>query len=227
MKKSLPYRKVRQTFMTRGRFNETLSPQTDASSASGKQEEMKVSKDKTVIIILLIMISLPVGLFLGHLRSMPRVDSSVDQYGKWSLSTQRSLNEHGFILPDAAQLHDLSEYVLIEYPETMKPPMYYLSCRLAPAGDLMQWKSRCEAESYIRISDKNDHRAVYCSEETLSSIREIMNDEIFDGMKLFFSFVEFREIEQEIVFTVAEVEDGLNTGISSLDHYLFSLIGVQ
>ena len=111
--------------------------------------------------------------------------------------------------------------------QTMKPPMYYLSCRLAQAGDLMQWKSRCEAESYIRISDKNDRRAVYCSEETIGSIREIMNDEIFDGMKLFFSFVEFREIEQEIVFTVAEVEDGLNTGISSLDHYLFSLIGVQ
>ena len=105
--------------------------------------------------------------------------------------------------------------------------MYYISCRLAPAGDLMQWKSRCEAESYISISDKNDHRAVYCSEETLGSIREIMNDEIFDGMKLFFSFAEFREREQEIVFTVAEVEDGLNTGISSLDHYLFSLIGVQ
>ena len=213
--------------MTQDRFTETLSPQTDASSASEKQEKMKVSKNKTVIIILLILISLPAGLFLGHLRSMPRVDSSVDQYGKWSLSTQQSLKEHGFILPDAAQLQDLSEYVLIEYPEAMKPPMYYISCRLAQAGDLMQWKSRCEAESYIRISDKNDHRTVYCSEETIGSIREIMNDEIFDGMKLFFSFVEFREREQEIVFTAAETEDGLDTGISSLDHYLFSLIGVQ
>ncbi len=227
MKKSLPYRKVRQTFMTQDRFTETLGPQMDASQASEKQEKMKISKNKTVIIILIVMISLPVGLFLHHLHSMPRIDSSVDQYGKWSLSTQRSLSAHDFILPNAARPRDLAEYVLIEYPETMKLPMYYLSCRLAQAGDLMQWKSRCEAESYIRISDKNDRRAVYCSEETIGSIREIMNDEIFDGMKLFFSFVEFREIEQEIVFTVAEVEDGLNTGISSLDHYLFSLIGVQ
>ena len=128
--------------MTRDRFNETLSPQTDASRASEKQEQMKVSKKRAAIIILFVMVSLPVGLFLHHLRSMPRVDSSVDQYGKWSLSTQRSLNEHGFILPDAAQLHDLSEYVLIEYPETMILPMYFISCRLVPTGDLNQWKSQ-------------------------------------------------------------------------------------
>ena len=188
---------------------------------------MKSLKQKYVIVILLAVITFLAGLFLGQFHSMPRVDSSVDQFGKWSPSTQRSLNEHDFILPDTAQLQDLSEYVLIEYPETMKPPMCFISCRLAAAGDMRQWKSRCETESYIRLPDKNDRRVVYCSEETIGSIREIMNDEVFDGMKLFFSFVEFREREQEIIFTAAEVEDGLDTGISSLDHYLFSFIDVQ
>ena len=188
---------------------------------------MKILKHKYVIVILLAVISLPAGLFLDHLRSMPRVDSSVDQFGKWSASTQRSLQAHDFIWPDTARLRDLAGYVLIEYPETMKPSMYFISCRLAWAGDLIQWKSLCEAKSYIEMSDPDDCRTVYCSKETIGSIREIMNDEIFDGMKLFFSFVEFREREQEIVFTAAEVEDGLNTGISSLDHYLFSFIDVQ
>ncbi len=188
---------------------------------------MKIMKYKYVLIILFIMISLPVGLLLGRFHSMPRYNSSVDQFGKWSLSTQQSLKEHDYILPEAAHLKDLAEYVLIEYPETMKLPMFFISCRLAPTGDLNQWKSLCEAKSYIKISDQDDHRAVYCSKETIGSIKEIMNNEIFDGMKLFFSFVEFREREQAIVFTVAETEDGLNTGISSLDHYLFSFIGIQ
>ena len=40
-------------------------------------------------------------------------------------------------------------------------------------------------------------------------------------------FIRRENTTLDIVQTVAETEDGLDTGISSLDHYLFSLIGVQ
>ncbi len=187
---------------------------------------MKILKCKHIYIIvfLLAIIILVIGLL--DYKSAPKYYSSIDQFGNWSLSTQQSLNEHNYILPEKTQIQDIEEYVLIEYPETMKLPMYYISCHLNQTGDVFQWKSFCETRSYIKMDNKNDDRVIFCSEETLNSIKELMNDDIFDGKTLFFSFVEIRKSEQDIVFIVAEIEDGLDTSISSFDHYLLSLICV-
>lgn len=68
---------------------------------------------------------------------------------------------------------------------------------------------------------------IYYSDTTLKNINELINDEVYDGKELFFSFVEIREKEQDIVFTIAEMEDGLDSDISSFNHYLFSFITIE
>lgn len=127
----------------------------------------------------------------------------------------------------STDIPDMKEYVLIEYPESMKFPSYYISCCIHQPGEMEKWKNIFAARAYNNVTSNLYNHIIYYSDTTLKNINELINDEVYDGKELFFSFVEIREKEQDIVFTIAEMEDGLDSDISSFNHYLFSFITIE
>ncbi len=174
-----------------------------------------------LLIIVLILIIL---IYLSH-NPAPKIDTIITEFGLWTISTRKVLEEHVYVLPPIERLNDFLSYKYIEYPESMIPSQFYISCCLHQAGEMNYWEEYCKDNGYTNVIEKYNSYVCF-TDETKNNLQELINDQIYDGKMLFFSFVEFFEEEQNLVFTVANIEDSLDSDISSFNHYLFSFIGI-
>ncbi|MBR6955121.1 MAG: hypothetical protein IKH77_08830 [Clostridia bacterium] len=180
----------------------------------------------------IIIIGVSVVTFLGVVflcilfyHPAPVYHFSAEEYGKWTPATRASLEQNQLLLPGEKDIPDILEYDADQFPEDMRPAMYCIACRIQPANGIEGWMNRCVQAGYQRMA-KGDH-VLFTTERTLDSVRELCNNDVLDGNMLCFSFVEFDEADQTILFVAAEFEDALDTPSSWFNHYLFTFINVS